>query len=379
MNIGVLGAGLVGGPIAVDLQNENNFDVTSVDIDDKKLQKLSEQNKIKTIAADLQNETDLRSIVTDFDLVINAVPGFMGFNTLRTLIEEGKNVIDIAFYPEDSFLLNNLAVEKDVIVITDIGIAPGMSNVLAAYAHLQLDDTENISIYVGGLPKVRTKPYEYKAVFSPIDVIEEYIRPARIVENGKEVVKPALSEIELLEFEKVGTLEAFNSDGLRSLIRTIDCPNMKEKTLRYPGHAKKMELLRESGFFGYKELNIKGKLVKPIDITSQLLFPLWQLQENEEDITVMKIIVEGSLNGKKHRITYELFDEYDLENNVHSMARTTGFTATEAAKMVAANVFDEKGLTFPEYLARDKKYVSFLLDGLKAKNINFKFISESLE
>ncbi|MCD4731520.1 MAG: saccharopine dehydrogenase NADP-binding domain-containing protein, partial [Bacteroidales bacterium] len=217
MKVIVLGCGLVGGPIASDLSKDKGFKVSVADINNKSLNKLKKATGVNTIQADLSNPDITSKLVRDFDIVLSAVPGFMGFQTLKTLIEAGKNVIDIAFFPEDLFDLNDLAIEKSVIAISDIGVAPGMSNVLIGYAESQLDTIRSAVIYVGGLPKKREWPYEYKAVFSPIDVIEEYIRPARYMENGKEIIKPALSDPELLNFENIGTLEAFNSDGLRSL------------------------------------------------------------------------------------------------------------------------------------------------------------------
>lgn len=296
----------------------------------------------------------------------------MGFNTLKAIIEAGKNVVDIAFFIEDPFELDRLAKEKNVTAIMDCGVAPGMCNVLIGYVDSLLDETEKISYYVGGLPQVREWPFEYKAGFSPIDVIEEYTRPARMVENGKVVVKPALSDPELMNFPGIGTLEAFNSDGLRSLLYTIKAPSMKEKTLRYPGHIEKMRLLRETGFFSQDLLDINGKLIRPIDLTAKLLFPKWKLKEGEVDITVMKVIVEGKKEGKSLRYTYDLFDTYDPVTRIHSMARTTGYTATVALRMIAQGIYTYKGITVPEFLGKKEECVKFLLSGLKERGIHYR-------
>src|SRR5690606_20547210 len=137
------------------------------------------------------------------------------------------------------------------------------------------------------------------AGFSPVDVIEEYIRPARYIENGKLVTRPALSDPEFINFDEVGTLEAFNSDGLRTLAQTLNVPNMKEKTLRYPGHIEKILVLRESRFFSNEEIEISGVKIKPVDLTSKLLFSMWELKEGDEEFTVVKIIIEGEKDKKK--------------------------------------------------------------------------------
>ncbi|HHI02855.1 MAG TPA: saccharopine dehydrogenase [candidate division Zixibacteria bacterium] len=376
MKIIVLGAGLVGGPMAVDLAHESKFEITLVDYNQAALDKIGNSYPINKMAKDLSRPDDVKKLVADYDIVVNAVPGFMGFRTLRSVITAGKNVIDIAFFPEDPFELDRPAKEKNVVAIVDCGVAPGMSNILTGHVDNLLDRTDSVLIYVGGLPEVREWPYEYKAVFSPIDVIEEYIRPARYVENGQMVTRPALSDPELLNFPGIGTLEAFNSDGLRTLAQTIDVPNMKEKTLRYPGHIDKMKLFRETGFFSKEEIEINGTKIRPIDFTSKLLFPKWKLDEGEVDITVMQVIIEGEKEGRKLRYTYDLLDRYDDVTGVHSMARTTGYTATMAVRMIAAGLYSEVGISAPEFIGRQPESVEFILDGLKKRGIIYR---ETLE
>ena len=216
-------------------------------------------------------------------------------------------------------------------------------NILVGHIHHLLDSTRSALIYVGGLPELRIWPYEYKAVCSPLDVIEEYIRPARYVENGKIVVRPALSDSEYLNLPHISSLVAFNSDGLRTLARTLDIPNMKEKTLRYPGHIEKIAVLRETGFFSQEPLEINGVRIRPLDFTAKLLFPIWKLQPGETDITVMQVVVEGEKDGAKVRYTYDLFDRFDSASGVHSMARTTGYTATAAVRMVCWSLYKRQG------------------------------------
>ena len=126
--------------------------------------------------------------------------------------------------------------------------------------------------------------------------------------QGREIVREALSEIELLDFPGVGTLEAFNSDGLRTVLRVEGIPDMKEKTMRYPGHAERMRMLRETGFFGEDEIQVGGAKIRPIDLTAKLLFPMWQLPEGEGDQTVMRIAVEGILDGRRVRRTWDMLD-----------------------------------------------------------------------
>ena len=364
----VLGAGLVGKPMALDLVTGDQFKVSVADINKSNLDGINNDN-IHKIQADLSVEAELKAIVSDYDIILNAVPGFMGYQTLKHCIESGKDVVDIAFYPEDVFGLSELASHNNVRVIADMGVAPGMSNLLVGYAASLLDCVKNVEIYVGGLPKIRVQPWEFKAVFSPTDVIEEYIRPARVVEHGKIVTKPALTEIELMDFDGIGTLENFNSDGLRSLMFTIEADHMKEKTLRYPGYAEKVKLFSDNGFFNPQKVDVKGRMVSPLELTSKLLFDKWKLGEDEVDITVMRISVEGLSEGRKMRYTYDLYDERDPETGVHSMARTTGYAATMAVRLLAEGFYRETGITVPEMLGKNKDLVLFMLNGLKDRNI----------
>ncbi len=378
MKILVLGAGLVGGPMALDLARNGEFEVTSADRSEDALSRLSNVTGITTVQADLDNVDELKVLVKKHDLVISAVPGFMGFRTLERVIECGKNVVDIAFFPEDMFLLDAKAREMNVTAICDIGVAPGMSNVLIAYGASMLDTLEKGITYVGGLPVVRTWPFEYKAVFSPIDVIEEYTRPARYIDGGRLVVREALSDPELIDFPNIGTLEAFNSDGLRTLATTVKGDYLIEKTLRYKGHIEKMAVLRDTGFFEKEPILINGTMISPLEFTSRLLFPKWKLQPGEEDLTVMRVITEGLKDGKRLRYTWDLFDKLDKHTGVHSMARTTGYTATMVARLLSKGLYNKKGVSAPEYLGSDPNIVKFLFEGLKERGIVYKEIREEI-
>ncbi|MDO8368267.1 MAG: saccharopine dehydrogenase C-terminal domain-containing protein [Saprospiraceae bacterium] len=368
MKIAILGAGMVGRTIALDLAKD--FAVTSFDLSPQNLELLQARNNgINIVRADLQQYDQYGHWLQPFDLVVTAVPGFMGFETLRQVILCGKNVADISFFPEDVLQLNELAQEKNVTVITDIGVAPGMSNLILGY-YDQLMDVSNFECYVGGLPKIRKKPFEYKAPFSPADVIEEYHRPARLKENGYVVTKPALSERELMEFDEIGTLEAFNTDGLRSLLFTMPhIPNLKEKTLRYPGHAELIAALKESGFFSEDPIKLNGVEITPLQFSSAILFKEWKLGTTEEELTIMKVIVEGKMDGKDKRIQYDLLDRYDEKTQMSSMSRTTGFTCTAAVNLIAKKMFVEKGVFPPEFVGKDKACFDFVLDYLKQRGV----------
>ena len=367
----VLGAGMVGSAMAIDLAK--NHQVTSADLNLRSLEKIkTNQPNISALQIDVTQTDKLHEIIQPFDLVICAVPGFLGYQTLKTIIEAKKDVVDISFFPENALDLNELAKQNNVTAIVDCGVAPGMGNILLGYHNEQLKIT-NFECLVGGLPKSKKWPFNYKAPFSPIDVIEEYTRPARYIENSKLVTREALSDVELVDFETIGTLESFNSDGLRSLIHTMPhIPNMKEKTLRYPGHIEYIQVLKKSGFFDTNKIEVHGTKISPLDFTNKILFKEWFLEDNEEEVTVMKITMKGiNENGESERVIYNLHDEFCQKTQTSSMARTTGYTATAAAHLILNKLFNEKGVFPPELVGKHKVCFDFVLEYLKDRNVNY--------
>jgi len=369
----VLGGGMVGSAIAADLCND--YDVTISDKDAKRLEDLENLNNLNTIVWDFSKELDLSELLKPFDLVIEAVPGNIGFETLQAIISAGKNVVDISFFERDPFELKELADVMNVTAVVDCGIAPGLSNMILGF-HSEQMKIDTFKCYVGGLPFKRNWPYQYKAFFSPTDVIHEYLRPARFVSNNEIQVKEALSDPEFIEVDGIGTLEAFNTDGLRTLLKTMKIPNMIEKTLRYPGHRELMNILKYSGFFNEEEIRIKDQTVRPIDLTSKLLFRLWKPEREDDEFTVMKLFISGNEKDEKKEYVYEIFDKFDEQTKTTSMARTTGYTCTAVARLLLEGSLNKKGIFPPEYIGAIPGYCENVLDYLQQRNI--KIISNEI-
>jgi len=379
MRVVVLGAGLVGGAIARDLARGGEFEVTVVDSSEVALARLAGEAGIVAVRTDLSASGAVRRAVEDQDLVVGAVPGHMGFATLRRVLECAKPVVDISFFPEDPFALDALAREKEVSALVDCGIAPGCSNLILGRMETELETVERFVCLVGGLPLVRSWPWEYKAGFSPADVLEEYTRPARYVAGGRVVTVQALSEPELVEFPGLGTLEAFNTDGLRTLLSTVKAPFMQEKTMRYPGHIEKIRVLRESGFFATEPVEVGSVKVRPLDLTSRLLFPLWHLAEGEEDLTAMRVSIEGVRGGRRVRRTFEMLDRYDPATGTTSMARTTGYTCTAAVRLLKQALYGKAGISPPELLGREPGCYEFVMTELARRGVVFRESTEALD
>lgn len=362
----VLGAGMVGSVMATDLASD--FDVTLADLRQSNLDRATERatragvaSRFRTIVADLSHSSAIAELIKDLgrgDIVVGALSSHLGFAALRTVIEHGKNYCDISFMGEDAPDLSILARERGSTCIVDMGVAPGMSHLLAAHGARQLTRCDALAIYVGGLPRERKLPFQYKAGFAPADVIEEYTRPTRLMRNGRIEVVEALSEPEFLEFAELGTLEAVNTDGLRSLVHTHKVPNMKEKTLRYPGHYDLMRTFKAAGLFSKDPIKVNTPdgvhSIRPLDATSAVLFPQWTYAPGEEDLTVMRITASGmTADGKNRTLCWDLFDRYDTVTQATSMSRTTAFPCTITARLIASGAVSAlgSGVHPPELLA----------------------------
>jgi saccharopine dehydrogenase-like NADP-dependent oxidoreductase len=354
---------MVGSVMAADLAAGGGFEVTVADRSPAALERMRKHagDRIRTVQVDLADRDAVVTLVRGADVVLGAAASAIGLQLLRSVIEAGAPYCDISFMPESALELDAEARRRGVTAIVDCGVAPGMSNLLAAASARRLDRAESVAIYVGGLPSERRLPFQYKAAFAPADVLEEYTRPARLVEHGQVVTRAALTEPEFLEFAGIGTLEAFNTDGLRSLLHTLDVPFMKEKTLRYPGHRALMEAFRDAGLFDKTLRSVGSATVRPLDVTSAILFPQWTYGEGEEDLTVMRVIVTGRRGGHAARLSWDLFDRRDPHTGATSMARTTAFPCTIVARLIASGRVRRPGVAAPEALAGDDAIVEHIL------------------
>ncbi len=377
-SVAVLGAGLVGSLVAKDLAADGRWSVLSVDRSAEALGRLAGVPNLTTERADLADVAEVARVASKVDVVVGAVPGFLGTQTVRAALEAGRPVSDICFSPEDPFELKPLALAKGVPAIVDCGVSPGLSGLAVGRAVALFDVIDDVNIFVGGLPTPRHWPFEYRSVFSPTDVIEEYTRPARCVEGGLVVVRPALSGVEPLDVPGVGTLEAFYTDGLRTLLDTVKARNLCEKTLRYPGHVDRMRMLRETGFFSSEPVSVDGFPVAPRKVTEALLFHSWKRPEGEEELTFLRVVCDGRRGGRKLRRTFELLDRTDKATGDSSMARTTGFPCATGARLLLEGAFTTPGVFPPELLARDDEIYGRFLAELAERNVVVEETEEEL-
>lgn len=375
MRVLVLGAGMVGSVVAADLAATPGMQVTVADMDSAALERAKRRSggRAKALRADAGSRAAVRALAkrVKAQLVVGALPSRFGYGAMEGVIDAKLPYVDISFMPQDFLELDAAAKRAGVPVVADCGVAPGMSNMLAGCAARLLNPCESIEIFVGGLPKTRQWPWQYKAPFSHHDVIEEYVRPSRVVEQGRVVVREALTEPELIEFPVVGTLEAVVTDGLRSLAQTLQVPTMKEKTMRYPGHFELMRVLRHLGLFSHDPVKLQGGSVRPIDMVAKLLFPHWTYEEGEPDITVMLVRAEGMHEGRPTRLAWTLHDELDAATGFPSMSRTTGFPAAAVARLVADGTISAPGVHAPEMLAGMEGVMDRVLSDMRARGVRY--------
>jgi saccharopine dehydrogenase-like NADP-dependent oxidoreductase len=360
---------MIGSAMAQDLAAVSGLEVHIADSRPESLARVSKKVPVQTHQVDLGNPEFVRALLKGYRLAIGALPSVIGLQSVKASIEAGCDIVDISFMSEDARALDALARDRGVTAVTDCGVAPGLTNMVAAHAAARFDSCERIEMSVGGLPAIRRWPFNYKAGFAPWDVIEIYTRPAAVVENGRVVIKEAMSDLELVDVPGVGTLESFVTDGLRSLADTLKVPNMVERTLRWPGHVELMRVFRETGFFSLEPVSVGGHSLRPRDMTAALLFPKWTFEEGEADITVMQVRSSGLKSGTRHEFTFDFVDRFDPASGLRSMSRSTGFTATAVAGLILDGTLKEPGVHAPEALGARPGILNRVLEYLRARGV----------
>jgi lysine 6-dehydrogenase len=368
-----VGCGNIGSAAAEDLAtNMKSVQVVVADYDKARAQAVAEKigtNNVSWIQLDVKNRTQLRNSLRDFNVIMGFLPGNLGYSLTEACIDAKKDLVDVSFMAEDPLTLNDQAVKAGTTAVPDCGLAPGISNVLVGHAAAELDKVHAVHIMVGGLPEKPVPPLGYVITWSPESLIDEYTRKARIVKDGKEAEAEVLSGLEEVDFPNFGKLEAFLTDGLRTLIQTINgAEEMWEKTLRYPGHAEKIKVLKNLGFFEDRQVNVGGTNVSPRKLTVKLLAEkLWKPEV--KDVVALKVDVSGVKNGKPARTVCHLLDYFDKKRGTTAMARTTAYPASIVAQLVLKGAVKEKGVVPPERIGMNRELFKLFVDGLKSRGI----------
>ncbi|MDV3277134.1 MAG: saccharopine dehydrogenase NADP-binding domain-containing protein [Nitrososphaerales archaeon] len=347
MKVAVLGSGLMGSVISWDLARSTDVDSFVVaDISEERLAALKSRvggSKLSTEVVNVKDTARAAAFMKGFDVVASALPHGTVNPANLAAVEAGAKMVDIAF--EDAQMeLDGAMRQKGGLLIPGCGLAPGLGGILLAQGVREQKGANEGHILVGGIPQKPRPPFGYKLVFSIVGLIREYTDDARVFRGGKIVKVKPFSTVEEVKLPTVGKLEAFCTDGLASLVYTMKGMRvMDEKTLRWPGHAEKMNLLLETGFFSTEKLRFEGGEVSPIEVAWKVLER--KLGEGEpKDMTVMRV----EAKSRRSEVIYDLVDRYDATNGITSMGRTTGFTCSIVTQMVGSGRIRGAGVLPPE-------------------------------
>lgn len=359
---------MVGSEIARCLSE--SFYVVIADRDTNALNKLHGTHHMHVAQLDFTDQHAVQNLARTCDAIVGAMPGFLAFDTLRSLIKPNRKIVDISFSEEDSFSLHELALHNSARVVVDFGLAPGMNNFVLGYENSKMQ-IDSFVCQSGGLPVNPPEPWRYKAPFEVRSVIDMCLRPARLKRNGQVLTLPPLSEPGVVN-TPLGKLEGMNIDGLRTLFRTMPhIPNMVDRVLRYPGYRAKVLALKDSGFFSKEPVDINGVSVSPLALSSHLLSKSWRLDADDDEFTFMEIVITGVRDGTRTTVKYELLDRRDWVTGASSMARTTGYPCAAIVHLLAENKINESGIITPEELgARDDIY-QFVMDFQKERGVHY--------
>jgi len=371
----VLGCGNIGRVAAEDIaENLPLAEVVMADVDENRAREAASQIRLKNISwavADATNHMELASILKSYDVVVGALPGELGYQACKASITAKVDMVDVSYMPEDVMTVNDAALKAKVSIVPDCGMSPGLGSILVGHAVSKLDEVKKVHMLNGGLPEKPVPPMGYVITWSVKDLIDMYSRNVNVVRDGKVIQVEAMGGLEKIVFPGVGKLEAFYTDGLRTLLHTVKAKDMWEKTLRYPGHVEQIKLLKNLGFFDEKPMEVDGITVCPREVTAKLLERKLR-RRGIRDVAAMLVEVSGTKNGKPIKYTYHVLDRYDKKRQVTAMARTTAYTASTVAQLLAEKAIEEKGVVPPEKLGMNKELFEKFTGKMKKNRILIK-------
>ena len=367
MRMLVLGAGLQGSACAYDLlQNPEVKEVRLADLHTDHLPQFlapfSGERLIFT-PLDVRDREATLALMRESDAAMSAIPYYFNYELAKLAVEAGVHFSDLGGNTEIVFKQKTLdaeAKQKKITVIPDCGLAPGMVNILAEHAIEQLDEVDAVRIFVGGLPQHPEPPLNYQIVYSLEGVLDYYTTLSWVLRNGKRTQVKALSEIEPVYFGgSLGELEGFHTAGGLSTMAfryegTI--PTMEYKTLRYPGHARIMEAVRELGLLELNPVDVKGIKVVPRDLVVSAMGPRLT-KPNGHDLVALRVFAEGKKAGRAKRIGWEMVDYYDEENGISAMERSTGYSLSITGQMQVRGELGKAGVFTPDEAIPAEKYI----------------------
>jgi lysine 6-dehydrogenase len=370
MRMLVLGAGLQGSACAYDLLQDR--EVEQVRLADLRIDHIADflapysGRRLLPTPVDVRDTEAVRALMRECDAVMSAIPYYFNFDMARLAVDSGVHFTDLGGNTEivnEQKTLDAEAKRRNITVVPDTGLAPGMVNILAEYGIRQLDRTDAVRIYVGGLPQNPEPPLNYQIVYSLEGVLDYYTTLSWVLRGGKRTQVKALSELEDVKFgDGVGTLEAFHTaGGLSTMAFRYEgkIPEMEYKTLRYPGHAERMEAIRELGLLELEPVDVKGQKVIPREVFIAAAGPRLT-KPHGKDLVALRVTVSGSKDGKPRTLTWELIDRYDEQHHISAMMRTTGYSLSITGMMQVRGQVKPSGVHTPDECVPAEAYIAEL-------------------
>lgn len=378
MRVVVLGTGMIGTTIVSEMARFEEIEsVTAVDVRQESIDKcleIADNPKVFGKTVTLSTEDDFIKVLEGADVAVGCLPHSLSLTAVKAAIASQCHLVDlVGSMFKEKLELHTQAQEAGVTIIPGCGVAPGITNFLAAQGIEMLDEADEAVLICGGIPRWPVPPLWYQVVFRLESVLGLYTKPAFAIKNGEIVELPALSELESMSFPyPVGDCEAVITDA-HSTAFTFKgkVGNLTEKTVRYPGHWEKMKVLGELGFLDNKPIEVEGVITTPLKISEKILAPK-MVGVSNEDVTVVRVEVKGTKDGKSKNYTWEMVDIYDHERDISSMAKTTALPAALAAKWIAERKILETGVVPIETIIVNERFDPFI-EELKELGIHIEF------
>jgi lysine 6-dehydrogenase len=371
----VIGSGMMGSAVAFDLARSSGVEqVTLADIDLSRAREVAEKigsTRVHPIELDVNSFDQVSDVMRGHDCGVAAVSYQHNVHLTKAAIQAGMHLCDLGGNDEvvrKQLELSREAEDAGVAVIPNCGLAPGLANILAARGAEQFESVDSIRLRVGGVPQHPKPPFNYQIVFSVEGLLNEYTGKATVLRNGTLTQLDALTEIEAIDFPSpFGRMEAFLTSGGASLLPEMFAGKVREldyKTVRYPGHCERFRTLLELGFASNDPVIVGANVYTSRDVFSQLIRN--KLDKSGKDVVLLRVCIKGRQGGLRRKLSYELIDFYDENENITAMMRTTAFSTSIVSQLIAGDRVKKRGVATPEMCVP----LQPLLEELRDRGIN---------
>ena len=331
--------------------------------------------RVKAVSLDATDEPNLAALIRKADVVIESLPPQFALNVGRIAAREGINLVSSMYYlnpgekdsgkiariKEELCRINEIAKQNGATILTEFGMDPGIDLVVGARALGEFENVAEFYSYGAGFPtpEAANNPLKYKFTWSVSGVIRSYLRPGKVIRDGR-VVEVQADEVfaeknrHILEIDEIGSpLECYPNGNAEHYAELFGIRGTVQQMGRYacrlPGHCDFWEKMAKCGFLNDQPVSINGVPVSPVQFTAAVLGGQEQFYftDQEQDMALIYIDVRGTMKGQRKQVTYQLIDRRDLETGLTSMQRTVGFTMSLGARLILEGKLHKPGLLLP--------------------------------